>query len=146
MRRISILLVSLPSMVYTHTHTCTQTCWSQSRYTAPKVTLQKGEGENKRNLRFWEAVYSNHQTQSSPFKFDSFPILKDVIGVNAGHIRFGVSGNVPNFWWQRIHLKNGIESILLPRGTGRGLPFPANSVGNNEEREKKWSPPFSFWP
>lgn len=69
---------------YTHTQT-----WIQSRPTAPKATLLRGEWENKTNLRFWKAIYSNHQSQSSLFKFDSFPVVKDDICVNAEHIGFG---------------------------------------------------------
>ena len=63
----------------THTHTHTHT--HPSRSTAPEVTLSKERWENKMILRCWEAICGNHQAQNSPWKYESFSVLKDVIRV-----------------------------------------------------------------
>ena len=69
----------MPFMLHTHTHTHTHT--RPSRSTAPEVTLSKERWENKMILRCWVAICGNHQAQNSPWKYESFSVLKDVIRV-----------------------------------------------------------------
>ena len=80
-----------------HTHTHTHTHGVKSGFHNLKRDFTQGwiRKENKSEI----LVGNLQQSPISNSLFNLFPILKDVICVNANTFILGVSGNVPNFWW-----------------------------------------------